>query len=219
MPKSKKPERAIGRRGFLTGVATAAAGAAALTRIPGAGADAEAAQRGESNAPAPPPSPAQVDRDAGSVRPPARPTARRARRRASRIGPDGSGPEGSRHRICRRESGIELRRAAGVAHQLRQSAEQDAGVHHRAARRVRGDDGARLRQGEGKPMCALLHGTIGIQHAAMSIYQAYYDRTPVLLIAGRDRRLHRRAHARTTWPAWCAASRSGTRSRRRWKNR
>jgi thiamine pyrophosphate-dependent acetolactate synthase large subunit-like protein len=38
----------------------------------------------------------------------------------------------------------------------------------------------------GKPMCALLHGTIGIQHAAMSIYQAYYDRTPALLIAGRD---------------------------------
>jgi len=38
----------------------------------------------------------------------------------------------------------------------------------------------------GKPMCALLHGTIGIQHAAMSIYQAYYDKTPALLIAGRD---------------------------------
>src|SRR5207249_6657874 len=39
---------------------------------------------------------------------------------------------------------------------------------------------------EGKPMAALLHGTIGIQHAAMSIYQAYYDRAPVLLLAGRD---------------------------------
>jgi thiamine pyrophosphate-dependent acetolactate synthase large subunit-like protein len=39
---------------------------------------------------------------------------------------------------------------------------------------------------EGRPMAALLHGTIGIQHAAMSIYQAYCDRTPVLMIAGRD---------------------------------
>src|SRR5881396_145830 len=39
---------------------------------------------------------------------------------------------------------------------------------------------------EGKPMIALLHGTIGVQHAAMSIYQAYYDRTPILMIAGRD---------------------------------
>src|SRR5690606_27330989 len=39
---------------------------------------------------------------------------------------------------------------------------------------------------EGKPMCAMLHGTIGIQHAAMAIYQAYYSGTPMLLIAGRD---------------------------------
>jgi acetolactate synthase-1/2/3 large subunit len=39
---------------------------------------------------------------------------------------------------------------------------------------------------EGKPMLVLLHGTIGIQHAAMSIYQAYYDRVPVLMLAGND---------------------------------
>jgi hypothetical protein len=39
---------------------------------------------------------------------------------------------------------------------------------------------------EGKPMLALLHGTIGIQHAAMAIYNAYHDRTPVLMIAGND---------------------------------
>jgi len=39
---------------------------------------------------------------------------------------------------------------------------------------------------EGKPMCALLHGTIGIQHASMAIYQAYHSGTPILLIAGRD---------------------------------
>jgi thiamine pyrophosphate-dependent acetolactate synthase large subunit-like protein len=39
---------------------------------------------------------------------------------------------------------------------------------------------------EGKPMLALLHGTIGIQHAAMSIYQAYQDKVPILMIAGND---------------------------------
>ncbi|MCP5145124.1 MAG: thiamine pyrophosphate-binding protein [Gammaproteobacteria bacterium] len=38
----------------------------------------------------------------------------------------------------------------------------------------------------GQPMCALLHGTIGLQHAAMAIYQAYYAGTPLLIIAGRD---------------------------------
>jgi thiamine pyrophosphate-dependent acetolactate synthase large subunit-like protein len=39
---------------------------------------------------------------------------------------------------------------------------------------------------EGRPMAALLHGTIGIQHASMAIYQAFYSGTPLLLIAGRD---------------------------------
>lgn len=38
----------------------------------------------------------------------------------------------------------------------------------------------------GKPMCAMLHGTIGLQHGAMAIYQAYYGGTPMVLIAGRD---------------------------------
>src|SRR5205823_614316 len=39
---------------------------------------------------------------------------------------------------------------------------------------------------EGKPMLAVLHGTIGIQHAAMSIYQAYHGRVPILMIGGLD---------------------------------
>jgi thiamine pyrophosphate-dependent acetolactate synthase large subunit-like protein len=37
---------------------------------------------------------------------------------------------------------------------------------------------------EGKPMLALLHGTIGVQHAAMSVYNAYGDRVPIIMIAG-----------------------------------
>ena len=186
MQKSKKPERAIGRRGFLTGVATAAAGAAALTRIPGAGADAEAAQRGESNAPAPPPSPAQVDRDAGSVRPPAGPAP--GGRAVVRPGSDlmvqvlkdlrieyvalnpGSTFEGLQ------ESIINYGTPPNTMPELITSLHEESAVTmaHGYAKAT------------GKPMCALLHGTIGVQHAAMSIYQAYYDRTPVLLIAGRD---------------------------------
>ena len=38
----------------------------------------------------------------------------------------------------------------------------------------------------GKPMIALLHGTIGIQHASMAIYNAYCDRVPIFLMAGLD---------------------------------
>jgi acetolactate synthase I/II/III large subunit len=36
---------------------------------------------------------------------------------------------------------------------------------------------------EGKPMLAMLHGTIGVQHAAMAIYNAYADRVPIVMIA------------------------------------
>ena len=38
----------------------------------------------------------------------------------------------------------------------------------------------------GKPMMALLHGTVGIQHASMAIYNAYCDRVPLYLVAGLD---------------------------------
>jgi acetolactate synthase-1/2/3 large subunit len=37
---------------------------------------------------------------------------------------------------------------------------------------------------EGKPMAALCHGTVGLQHAAMAIYNAYCDRVPVYILAG-----------------------------------
>jgi acetolactate synthase I/II/III large subunit len=39
---------------------------------------------------------------------------------------------------------------------------------------------------EGKPMVAMLHGTLGIQHASMSIFQAYHTGTPMILLVGRD---------------------------------
>jgi acetolactate synthase-1/2/3 large subunit len=37
---------------------------------------------------------------------------------------------------------------------------------------------------EGKPMMALLHGTVGLQHASMAIYNAYADRVPIYMVAG-----------------------------------
>jgi acetolactate synthase I/II/III large subunit len=37
---------------------------------------------------------------------------------------------------------------------------------------------------EGKPLIILAHGTVGLQHAAMAIYNAYCDRVPVYIIAG-----------------------------------
>src|SRR5687768_10246078 len=37
---------------------------------------------------------------------------------------------------------------------------------------------------EGKPMAVLCHGTVGLQHAAMAIYNAYRDRVQGYILAG-----------------------------------
>jgi thiamine pyrophosphate-dependent acetolactate synthase large subunit-like protein len=37
---------------------------------------------------------------------------------------------------------------------------------------------------EGKPLAVLAHGTVGLQHAAMAIYNAWCDRAPVLIVLG-----------------------------------
>ena len=38
----------------------------------------------------------------------------------------------------------------------------------------------------GKPMLVLCHGTVGLQHASMAIYNAWCDRVPVVIIGGND---------------------------------
>src|SRR5207253_7432580 len=37
---------------------------------------------------------------------------------------------------------------------------------------------------EGKPMMIMAHGTVGLQHASMAIYNAYADRVPVYIVIG-----------------------------------
>ena len=37
---------------------------------------------------------------------------------------------------------------------------------------------------EGKPMAVMAHGTVGLQHAAMAIYNAWCDRVPVYILLG-----------------------------------
>jgi acetolactate synthase I/II/III large subunit len=175
---------AVNRRGFLKGAATAAAGAAALgTSVPIP--DLEAAQDGASGTTAPPPSPEQVSRDAGDVRP----VAATARDRAVvRPGSDVM---------------VQVLRDLGIEYVAANPGSSFEGLHESVINygnppnkmpefitALHEESAVTMAHGygkaTGKPMCALLHGTIGVQHGAMSIYQAYYDRTPVLLIAGRD---------------------------------
>jgi acetolactate synthase I/II/III large subunit len=44
----------------------------------------------------------------------------------------------------------------------------------------------------GKPMAAIVHGTVGTQHAAMAIYNAYCDRVPVMIFTGNAGALNER---------------------------
>ena len=39
---------------------------------------------------------------------------------------------------------------------------------------------------EGKPLLALAHGTVGLQHATMAIYNAWCDRVPVIIMLGNS---------------------------------
>jgi thiamine pyrophosphate-dependent acetolactate synthase large subunit-like protein len=38
----------------------------------------------------------------------------------------------------------------------------------------------------GKPLLTLCHGTVGLQHATMGIYNAWCDRVPVIIVGGND---------------------------------
>src|SRR5713226_4888897 len=38
----------------------------------------------------------------------------------------------------------------------------------------------------GKPLMTLCHGTVGLQHATMGIYNAWCDRVPVIVVGGND---------------------------------
>src|SRR3984957_9922018 len=180
----KTPKTSVGRRGFLKNAAGAAAGAAALvTTTPLLEAQTQGSARtAEPAGSVPAPTDTQLEREAGNVRPPV------AVRTITRPGSDlmvqtvrdlgiefavanpGSSFEGLQ------ESFINYGNPPNVMPEWITALHEESAVTmaHGYAK------------AEGKPMLAVLHGTIGIQHAAMSIYQAYYDRVPVVMIAGND---------------------------------
>jgi benzoylformate decarboxylase/acetolactate synthase-1/2/3 large subunit len=58
---------------------------------------------------------------------------------------------------------------------------------------------------EGKPLAILAHGTVGLQHASMAIYNAWCDRVPVYVILGNT------LDASMRYPAWSGCTRCRTR--------
>lgn len=217
MAKSKKVS--VNRRGFLKGAAASAAALVTNVELSEAQRGTQASQAAQGSpaaAPgaAPPPSSQQVARDAGNVQPPV------AVRAVTRPGSD-------LMTQVLRDLGVEYIAAnpgssfEGLQESIinygtppNKMPEFITALHEESAVTMAHGYG----KAEGKPMCALLHGTIGIQHAAMSIYQAYYDRTPILLLAGRDEGFILRTLP-TIWQAWYEVIRNGTLNPRRSRNR
>ncbi|HEY2844583.1 MAG TPA: thiamine pyrophosphate-dependent enzyme, partial [Bryobacteraceae bacterium] len=60
---------------------------------------------------------------------------------------------------------------------------------------------------EGKPLLVMAHGTVGLQHASMAIYNAYADRVPVYLVLGNEQDINfRRGDVEWTHSVQDAAS-------------
>ena len=181
MARSQKGS--VGRRGFLKGAAASAAALATASPLAIAQQRRAGNQAANGTGSAPAPTQAQIDRDAGNVRPPAVPA-----RAITRPGSDlmvqvlkdlgaefvAANPGSSFEGI--QESFINYGNPPNTNPEFITALHEESAVTmaHGYAK------------AEGKPMVALLHGTIGIQHAAMSIYQAYYDKVPVVMLAGND---------------------------------
>jgi len=170
----RKSTSSLDRRQFLTGAATGAAALAA----PGA-AQAQTSRTAAVAAP----NQRQLERDSGFVRPPKlegravqRPGSDLMVETLKRLGVEyiASNPGSSFEAL--QESIVNYGNPANSMPEFITALHEESSV----------DMANGYGKAEGRPMAALLHGTIGIQHASMAIYQAYYSGTPLLLIAGRD---------------------------------
>jgi len=177
--KQKDDESRISRRAFLG--SSAAAGAASL--IPGTRADAAEPAQGATSASSPPPTAAQMAREVGDARPPSM-----VERGVKRPGSDlivqtlrdlgieyvASNPGSSFEGL--HESIINYGEIPNVMPEFISALHEESAV----------DMAHGYARSEGKPMCALIQGTIGLQHASMAIYQAFHGRSPMIVLVGRD---------------------------------
>jgi acetolactate synthase-1/2/3 large subunit len=185
MAKSQK--NSVGRRGFLKNAAAGAAGAAALVTssplVEAQNPSTQTQSNGTHTAPgAPAPTEAQLFREAGNIQPPV--VVRTITRPGSDLMVQTVRDLGIEYAVANPGSSFEGLQESFINYGNPPNVmpEWITALHEESA--VTMAHG--YAKAEGKPMLAVLHGTIGIQHAAMSIYQAYYDRVPVVMIAGND---------------------------------
>ncbi|MGH9256021.1 MAG: thiamine pyrophosphate-binding protein [Vicinamibacterales bacterium] len=182
---AKPSKRAVGRRGFLK---RAAAGAAAVVaQSPrsalAASVDAEQpAQTPGTATAAAPPSDAQLARDTSATPPPQVRPARFIESPQSDYMVDVIRALGVEYVAANPGSSFEGLHESIINYGQNRNPELLTALHEESS--VAMAHG--YAKAEGKPMGAILHGVIGIQHAAMAIYNAYCDRVPIFMMAGVD---------------------------------
>lgn len=164
------------RRSFLKGAAT---GAAVLVASP----HADAQQPGAGSAGVPAPSDAQLVRDAGNVRPGAV-AERPVQKPGSDLMVDALRALGIEYVVANPGSSFEGLQESLINYGDPPNVMPEfiTALHEESAVDMANGYG----KAEGRPMVVLLHGTLGIQHASMAIYQAFYAGTPLVIIVGRD---------------------------------
>jgi thiamine pyrophosphate-dependent acetolactate synthase large subunit-like protein len=184
---------AVDRRGFLRSAAAgAAAGATALVSGAPAGVDLQASSAGSAasqgttaagstgTSALPAPSQEQLARESGPSSPPALPP-RTVARPGSDLMVDALKSVGIQFVMANPGSSFEGLQES-IINYGKDDIEFITALHEESA--VAAAHG--YAKAEGRPMATLLHGVIGVQHAAMAIYNAYVDRAPVVMIAGLD---------------------------------
>src|SRR6202158_2624985 len=171
---AKSTKRSVGRRGFLKG---AAAGAAVLAAKPQLVKAQQPAGRGGS-ATAQAPSGAAVARETGAARPAAE--ARGLEHPRSDFIVDALKTLNLEYLSANPGSTFESLHESLINYGDNKMPEFLTCTHE--------ENAVAMAQGyakvEGKPMMALIHGDIGLQHAGMAIYNAYCDRVPIYIVVG-----------------------------------
>ncbi len=170
MPKSKKPE--FNRRNFLKG---AAAGAAALAANP---ANLAAAQPVEARRGTPPPPMSAVAESAV----PAKVEVQTVDRPGSDFMMDVIKSMGFEYAVANPGSSFKGLHESLINYGGNEKPEFITCCHEESSVAM-AHGYAKI---EGKPLLVFAHGTVGLQHAAMGIYNAYCDRAPVYIILGNS---------------------------------
>jgi thiamine pyrophosphate-dependent acetolactate synthase large subunit-like protein len=174
---ARSSKRSVGRRGFLKG---AAAGAAGLVAQPAIGAPQTSQPSSADPAPAALPSEAQLARESSAI--PAVQPSRFVENPQSDYMVDVIRALGIEYLAANPGSSFEGLHESIINYGANRTPELLTALHEESS--VAMAHG--YAKAEGKPMGAILHGVIGIQHAAMAIYNAYCDRVPVFMLAGVD---------------------------------